>query len=73
MDDVYAYLTRLPRGVREMVAPCADGYTVYIDERLSEPARLAAYNHAVLHIRNGDFERYDVQEIEALAHREVVA
>lgn len=68
MDDVYVYLVKLPRGIREAVTPCADGYTVYIDNRLDSTAQRAAYEHAIKHIRRGDFERYDVREIEREAH-----
>lgn len=68
MDDVYAYLTPLPRGVREMVTPCADGYTVYVDARLSDAARQDAFIHALGHITRRDFERSDVQIIEMEAH-----
>lgn len=65
------FTEELPAGVHEMVTPCADGYTVYIDISLDEPHRLAAYNHALDHIRNGDFDADNirsVQEMEAAAH-----
>lgn len=35
---------------------------------MDDSARLKAYRHALKHIGNGDFERYDVQGIEAEAH-----
>ena len=65
------FTEELPAGIHEMVTPCADGYTVYIDISLDEPHRLAAYNHALDHIRNGDFDADNirsVQEMEAAAH-----
>lgn len=72
MDNVFVYFTEeLPAGIHEMVTPCADGYTVYIDISLDESHRLAAYNHALDHIRNGDFDSDNirsVQEMEAAAH-----
>ena len=68
MDDVYVYMTRLPDGIYEIVTPCADGYTVWIDDRLGSAEMADAYEHALWHIRNGDFERSDVQEIEYHAH-----
>lgn len=68
MDEIYVYLVDLPNGIREMVAPCADGYTVYIDRNLSEPEKYAAYWHAVGHIERGDWDQIDVNQIEAEAH-----
>lgn len=69
-DDVYVYLRDdFPPGSHEMVSPNADGtYTVLIDARLNDVMRLDAYNHALKHIEDGDFEKTDVQEIEAQAH-----
>lgn len=66
--DVYVYCVKLPFGIREMVTPCLEGYTVYIDERLDEAHRLEAYRHALEHIRRHDFEKNDVQQIESEAH-----
>lgn len=68
MGDVFVYLVDLPIGLREMVTPCADGYTIYIDEKLSEGEQRDAYHHALWHIVNGDFDRLDVQSIERVAH-----
>lgn len=71
MDNIYTYFVKFPnRCIREAVMPCSDGYTVYIDERLSFEQQIKAYNHAVRHIKNGDFEKYDVDRIEYDAHRE---
>lgn len=52
-----------------MVTPCLAGYTVYINDKLSPEGRRAAYRHALYHIVNRDFEKSDVNEIEAEAHR----
>lgn len=68
MDNIYTYFVRLPEGINEVVMPCLDGYTVYIDSSLSDERKIKAYNHALLHIVNRDFEKADVQEIEATAH-----
>ena len=70
MDDVFVYFVELPEGINEAVMPCLDGYTVYIDKRLSDYAQQRAYNHAMKHIENNDFEcEEDIQTIEARAHR----
>lgn len=68
MDNVYIYFIAMPDGVREFVTPCLDGYTIYIDESLDEIGRAKAYDHAMSHITNNDFEREDVQEIESDRH-----
>lgn len=70
-DDVFVYLADLPDGINEMVTPCADGcYTAYIDARLNTVQRQKAYRHAIRHIENNDFQKSDVQQIEADAHKE---
>lgn len=55
---------------REMVVENEDGsYTVIINSRLSHRSQLDAYHHAMSHIQNNDFEKIDVQTIEAAAHK----
>ena len=68
MDSIFTYFVKLPDGIDEVVMPCLDGYTVYIDVNLSEQQQIKAYAHALHHIRNNDFERPDVQSIESEAH-----
>ena len=68
MDNIFVYTVKLPPKINEMVAPCADGYTVYLSDRLDREGKIAAFNHAVEHIRNNDFEKGDVQSIEREAH-----
>ena len=65
MDNVYVYVTALPDGMNEAVLPCADGHTVYINEKLDQSQRIEAYNHAIKHIENNDWEKSDVQIIES--------
>lgn len=62
----------VPLSVNEVVTPNAedDGYTVYINESLTDEERLAAYDHALQHIQGADFQKADVQAIEAEAHTE---
>lgn len=68
MDDIFVYIVGLPNQIREMVLPCADGYTIYINEMLDDVGRLDAYHHAVDHIKNNDWNKSDVQLIESEAH-----
>ena len=69
MNNVYVYLADLPPHIREIVTPCFDGYTVYIDAGLSQDEQEDAYSHALAHIEAGDFEKESgVQEIEFDRH-----
>ena len=68
MDNIYTYVIDLPSSINEMVTPCFDGYTVYINACLSPSGMRKAYNHAIHHITNHDFEKSDVQQIEMEAH-----
>jgi len=70
MDDIFTYLIDMPLATKEMIVPCNDGYTIYINARLSYLEQQNAYRHAMTHIRNHDFESYDVQKIELKAHKE---
>ena len=69
MDNVYVYYVQLPDGIDEAVLPCIDGYTIYIDSRQSKAEMEQAYNHAISHIINNDFEKFDVEQIETEADR----
>lgn len=54
---------------KEMVVPNEDGsYTILINSRLTYASQLKAYEHAMRHINNNDFEKTDVQPIEYSAH-----
>lgn len=69
MDDVFVYNTRLPDGISEMIVPCYEGYTLYIDEGLDEAHKARAYRHALNHVRKRDFDGDDVQIIEEIGHQ----
>ena len=66
--DVFVYVIDLPPKVNEMVAPCADGFTIYLSAKLSQAGRVQAYNHALKHIERNDWNRENVQIIEKEAH-----
>lgn len=68
MDDIFVYCVDLPQGINEMVTPCNEGYTVYIDIKLDLWKRRKAFGHAMRHIIRKDFEKGDVQKIEREAH-----
>ena len=67
MMDLFIYFVALPQGINEMVMPCIDGYTIYIDQDLDELGRLKAFWHAVKHIRREDFHG-DAGKVEMEAH-----
>lgn len=52
-----------------MVVQNEDGtYTILINAKLSQDGQLKAYQHALNHINNEDFEKSDIQRIEFQAH-----
>lgn len=70
-DDINVVLMDFPkrRKTHEAVTQNADGtYTIFIDARISTEGQQREFNHAMQHIKNGDFDKHDVQLIEAAAH-----
>lgn len=62
-------IINFPNGGNEMVVKNEDGsYTILINAKLSAQGRIEAYEHALKHIENEDFEKTNVQEIESSAH-----
>lgn len=60
----------LEYGMHEMVTANHDGsYTIFLNARDSHETRVASYSHALRHINNRDFEKHDVQQIEADCHK----
>lgn len=70
MANTYTYLLDLPDGVNEMVCPCLDGFTIYINARLDHEHQQQAYRHALRHIERNDFDKEDVGMIETENHKE---
>ena len=68
-DDIYIYLIDMPGKINEIVLPCVGGYTVYIDKKLDHDSQLRAYEHALKHIENGDFQKTNATLLEVYAHR----
>ena len=67
--DVNVIPIDFPAPGREMVVSNEDGsYTILINAKLSHDEQMKAYQHALNHINNGDFEKSDIQNIEAQAH-----
>ncbi|WP_270395704.1 hypothetical protein [Mediterraneibacter massiliensis] len=62
-------IINFPNSGNEMVIKNEDGsYTILINAKLSDQGRISAYEHALKHITNEDFEKANVQEIEVSAH-----
>ncbi|OUP21358.1 hypothetical protein B5F29_02440 [Lachnoclostridium sp. An196] len=67
--DVNVVLLDFPNLKKEMVVPNEDGsFTIMINAKHSVEQQAAAYEHAMKHIQNQDFQRKDVQRIEHAAH-----
>lgn len=67
--DVNVVTMDFPGRGNEMVVLNEDGsYTILINARLSYEGQLRAYEHAMRHIRENDFNKDNVQAIEARAH-----
>lgn len=67
--DVNVILLNFPNKGREIVVENEDGsYTILINSKLSHEGQLKAYEHAMHHIQESDFQKNDVQAIEAAAH-----
>lgn len=45
-----------------------DSYTIFIDAHLNAERQKEVFQHEINHIINGDFEKIEVQQIEAEAH-----
>lgn len=70
LEVINVKLIDMDTGISEQVVKNADGsYTVFINARYATEAQKKAYLHAVGHIEDGDFEKENVQEIEAEQHR----
>lgn len=71
MDNIYIYCVDMPPNVHEMVTPCLDGFTIYLDIKEDEITAQKRLEHALRHIADNDFDKTDVQDIEANSHKEV--
>ena len=50
-NEIFIYSVQFPgTDIHEAVMPCQDGYTIYLDSRLSMEGKKKAYSHAIGHI-----------------------
>lgn len=59
---------KLPDTVNGCISKADNCYTILINEKCSSGEQEQAFIHECLHIWHGDFEKSDVQGIEAEAH-----
>ena len=45
-----------------------DSYTIILNSRLSHEQQIKSYKHELKHIKNGDFDKENVDIIEYIAH-----
>lgn len=53
-NNIFVYEERMPYTVRAVVVPGKNGYTVYVNDHLSEDAKVKAIQHELEHIQRGD-------------------
>ena len=64
-EDLGIHCIDMPTSVEEQVVFNEDGsYSIFINARLNHERQMLAYQHAVAHIMDGDFEKADADEIE---------
>lgn len=67
-NPVTITLIDMEYGIEEEVCEVDGHYNIFLNARSSHAARLNAFDHAIEHIRRDDWEKADVQLIEAEAH-----
>lgn len=68
-NDIFVRYLDMDVNVSEHIVQNSDGsYTIFLNSRLSRERLQEAYEHAVSHITNCDFEKTDAQKIEYDAH-----
>lgn len=69
MENINVVLIDLDTMIGESICHNADdSYTVFLNSRWSAEEQRYCLQHAFDHVRHRDFEKHDVQKIEAEAH-----
>lgn len=59
----------MPPRIKSQITKNEDGsFSVFINAKLNYESRLKAYEHELRHIKQNDFDKENVQEIERNAH-----
>ena len=70
MENVKTVLADFPEGIKGCCRKEGEAsYEIFINENLSKEEQKEVYEHELYHIKNGDFDMFDVQEIELNAHK----
>ena len=68
-ENITVQLIDMEIGIHEQVIKASDEhYTILLNARDADNQRVAAYEHAIKHLKDDDFEKDDVQKIETEAH-----
>ncbi len=69
MENINVQLLDMDAKIPEQLVKNADSsYTIFINARLSRETQLKSYYHALRHILENDFSKFDIQQIEKEAH-----
>lgn len=70
MEDINVQLLDMDTKIPEqLIKNSDDSYTIFINAKLSQESRVKSYFHALKHIKENDFGKENVQEIESETHR----
>ena len=68
--EIHTVLTDMPTTIGGFVRKNADfSHTIVINAKLTRERQLKTYKHELEHIRNDDFEKYNVDEVELETRR----
>lgn len=71
MEDINIQIMNMDTKIPEhLIKNDDDSYTIFLNARLSYENRIKSYHHALEHIKNNDFSRENVQEIESRTHND---
>ena len=69
MEEINVQIMDMDTMIPEhLVKNADDSYTIFLNARLSRDRQLKSYCHALKHIKEYDFNKMNVQEIEWEAH-----
>lgn len=67
MNNINVFIRDLPYSVHGITKLNSDGsYTIFINAHDSVNVQRQSYEHEMQHIKNNDFEEYDIESLEIL-------
>lgn len=67
--DIKVIYADLPTSVKAFTVLTDGYYTIVLNQNLTREQNEISYMHELIHIANNDYEKLDIQSIEANAHR----